>query len=271
MSYTGPRKVTYLFIDGGYLRRLLENMARLYFGGERLTLDFKALSRGFTKTFYYDCLAPQRKGEEAADYTRRCELLKEHFDHLRMIDGWHVFQGALAGLGHGARQKQVDIQIAVDMLTHTSRQNMHELDFIAGDQDFKPLIDALVREGMYVRLWYERSSVSRELLAAADARRLLDVFYIHSLLPKSFQERWQLPTRSHENERITKGALRIEHATANGREIELFRLPNTERFAIVEDDLLNPGRFFHHQHADVQYLKAIYSSLEGPIEWVAEE
>jgi hypothetical protein len=50
---------------------------------------------------------------------------------------------------------------------------MESLTFIAGDQDFRPLLDAVVREGMYVELWYAANSFSPELRTTADARRRL--------------------------------------------------------------------------------------------------
>ncbi|MBD2254416.1 NYN domain-containing protein [Nostoc parmelioides] len=44
-------------------------------------------------------------------------------------------------------QKEIDIMIAVDMLTHSFQKNMDEATLLAGDLDFKPLIDALVLNG----------------------------------------------------------------------------------------------------------------------------
>src|SRR6266702_626774 len=127
--YMGPAKISYLFIDGGYLREeVIEQVSRDFCSGAALPVSFKSVSAGFRKCFYYDCAAPRRRNEPDEDYRRRCDMQQEEFRRLRMIDGWHVFEGVLAGSGSEARQKQVDIQIAVDMLTHSYRKNMHEID-----------------------------------------------------------------------------------------------------------------------------------------------
>jgi uncharacterized LabA/DUF88 family protein len=41
----------------------------------------------------------------------------------------------------GLQHKKADVMIAVDMLTHPFRHNMHQTTLLTGDNDFKPLID----------------------------------------------------------------------------------------------------------------------------------
>ena len=260
-------RVQYLFIDGGYLREVIERVARQFFQGQQLPVDHKALSRGFTKCFYYDCMAPRKKTDTADEYQQRCEALQEHFRSLRMIDGWHVFEGVLTGSGAEARQKQVDIQIAVDMLAHSHRRNMDEITFIAGDQDFKPLVDALVREGMYVRLWYEPRSASRELVLAADARRPLGVYDIHSFLTQKFRREWELPIRSSQPGKNIKNAELLERGTGSAEDIELWRLRDEVSYQITHVDPLNHGYYMHMKHQDLGFLKLAHESLEGTTKW----
>ena len=38
------------------------------------------------------------------------------------------------------------------MLSHAHRKNMHKTTLLTGDLDFKPLVDALVQDGMFVTL-----------------------------------------------------------------------------------------------------------------------
>jgi uncharacterized LabA/DUF88 family protein len=47
---------------------------------------------------------------------------------------------------------------------------MHQATLLTGDNDFKPLIDALVQDGLFVTLMYPPDETSRELMQAADAR-----------------------------------------------------------------------------------------------------
>jgi hypothetical protein len=53
------------------------------------------------------------------------------------------------------------------------RHNTRKLTILAGDLDFSPLVEALVLEGAYVTLMYERHSTAHELILAADAGEVL--------------------------------------------------------------------------------------------------
>jgi hypothetical protein len=70
---------------------------------------------------------------------------------------------------------------------------MHRATLLAGDDDFKPLVDALIQDGMFVTLWYPPEETSRELMLAADARRLLTLEEIKSFLAAPSKEQFQLP------------------------------------------------------------------------------
>ena len=186
-DYSGPKEVSYLFVDGAYLRMVCEKFSREYFGGARLPIDYRALGRGFTKCFYYDCLPDPQANEE------RYSQQKAELSAIRALDGWHVAEGVIAGSGDRARQKQVDVRIAVEMLTHSYRRNMHRAAFIAGDQDFKPVIEAVVSEGMYIDIWFEEKSASRDLLDAADGRKALDLSAVYGYLESSFKANHPFP------------------------------------------------------------------------------
>jgi uncharacterized LabA/DUF88 family protein len=190
------RPVEYLFVDGAYLRRHLEEWSRDFFSRVPIELDFAQFARGFQKTFYYDCLAPKKKGELQELYDERVRPQREFFNELREINGFHVYEGTTSGTGTRARQKQVDIMIAVHMLSHTIRGNMSKATLIAGDLDFKPLVDALVQEGMYVTLWCNRRSASRGLAHAADARRDLRLYDVWSTCKDNFRKIYPVPTWS---------------------------------------------------------------------------
>lgn len=119
------------------------------------------------------------------------------FDQLRALPGWHVSEGLAR---HRKRerqvQKEVDILIAVDMLTHTHRKNMHRLTFVSGDQDFAPLLEAVVRDGMYVELLYPEGHTSQDLMHFADVARPMDIDFMYSVSTEAFRRRHELPIRS---------------------------------------------------------------------------
>lgn len=173
----------YLFIDGAYLRCVVSNISERFFGGELVPLDFRKLQRQTVahKVFYYGC-----------DLATQEDLLNE----LRMVPGMHFYEGVLSGKGGKRRQKMVDTMMAIDMLRHSYRKNASRMTLLAGDLDFKPLVDALVEAGTYVVIWYEKASASQGLIDAADERQHLHVKTLYELSKPWFWERHRdtLPT-----------------------------------------------------------------------------
>lgn len=68
----------------------------------------------------------------------------------------------------GRRSKQVDISLATDMLTHAHRKNYDIAVLIAGDQDYVPLVDAVMAEGSRVVLWFVTNGLSDDLKRKVD-------------------------------------------------------------------------------------------------------
>lgn len=190
----------YLFIDGNCLRVNFRAFVERYAPGTDLSLDWTRLSGGYKKAFYYDAI-PVREEQEAEDsYQSRIANIVELHRHLSTIDGFRVYEGdARKRSGRGLEQKKVDIMIAVDMLTHTIRGNMQEAGLLAGDLDFKPLLDALVNEGMFVSLIYPPRFINSELLAAADSRIPMSPSFWHFRLTEESRNllgRWPTKTQS---------------------------------------------------------------------------
>src|SRR5215204_510692 len=99
----------YVYIDGGYLRDQLKSYSERYFGGSRIELRYDHFFTKFQEKFYYDCLPPQKDGEDNSSFEERCETKQAEFNELRTLPGFHVFEGKMAGTGGKARQKGVDV------------------------------------------------------------------------------------------------------------------------------------------------------------------
>lgn len=56
--------------------------------------------------------------------------------------------------------KQVDISLSVDMLTHAHRKNYDVAVLVAGDEDYVPLVEAVMAEGRRVCLWFVEDGLS---------------------------------------------------------------------------------------------------------------
>lgn len=260
----------YLFIDGAYLHARAESAGQAWFG-KPIELDHATLSLSCSKTFYYDCLPSKTKQESDADFAARRGKQEALFKRLRTHKGWHVSEGlAKWRKGKGSSQKEVDILIAVDMLTHAHRHNMDSLIFIAGDQDFRPLVEAVVREGIFVTLWYEPSSISQELLDEADFGYRLGLYELHALATDAFKAANPIPSMGHE----------FQATPPNGALVQIGRDDSGAAFAhlydchgcwVVSGAHVDPPNqtYLHLRHGDKEFVKRAWEDRKGGLTWSA--
>lgn len=262
-----PKPTEYLFVDGAYLRKCLERWSTAFFNGDEIELDFASFGGGFLKTFYYDCLPPEKEQENPDEYEQRVAPHRALLNFLRELNGFHVCEGTTSGTGEKARQKQVDIMIAVHMLSHTIRGNMAKVTLLAGDLDFKPLVDALVQEGMYVTLWCERRSASRKLAHSADARRDLDLWVVWNNTTKAFKEKHPMPHRFSQPGVIKEGYDLIQEGTSSLGG-EAFALKGHDGQCIIAyRDFINEGYFTHCTYHDLEFIESFLKELGVTFEW----
>ena len=193
-GYGSAREIHYLFVDGGALRGKIENVSRQLFDSQRFDIDFRLLAMNFTKVFYYDAVPVQGSDEMDGAYDLRIAEIRRMLDSASEQDRVHVFEGDLRKRKRrGNEQKKVDVALTVDMLTHSFRRNMHRATLLSGDLDFKPLIDAMVREGMQISLLYPIGETNIELIRAADTRLPLHLGMLRSFLTQESQVRFVIP------------------------------------------------------------------------------
>jgi hypothetical protein len=164
----------------------------------------------------------------------------------------------------GANQKEVDILIAVDMLKHAHRRNMDELTVIAGDLDFRPLLDTLVEDGMHVGLWYGAHNTNQELVNAADSKLALDVFWMHQFCTESFKMLFPLPGRTITNRFDT---LRIEQvASRDGTDVAWLERRHSQ-WILWTANTAPGGGWIQYIHHEPNLLLHIYAVGHGLHEW----
>jgi len=128
------------------------------------------------RAFYYDCVDElRRQGESDSDYQERLQGQSRQIDEINTVPGFFVRLGSLRGDARRRRQKEIDVLLAVDMLTHSHNQNMSRAVLIAGDLDFKPVVEALVMQGTLVTVVSDLRSTSRDLANAADQHEPLNL------------------------------------------------------------------------------------------------
>lgn len=212
----------YAFIDAAYLREEVDEILKQCFGEnvnyEDLSLD--KMTHNFTKVFYYDCLPPQNSNENKDDFHVRIEPNKQFLDKIHNYKGYHVFKGSTAGIGERARQKQIDVKLSVDMLMHTIRGNMSKATLLSGDQDFNPVVESLIEEGMWVTLWCNPKSASGKLIHAADEVRKFYIATIYEALPEKIKQECRVPSHGRGEYPALENPTKVG-ITSNGEKVEM--------------------------------------------------
>lgn len=176
---SGPPQAA-IFIDGAYIGMATKGVKD---HGQRVLVDYEKMCDELVapysrlRTYYYNTLPPD---EETAEH-----VAKFH-DMLRLSSRCEVKLGKMKGPyeDHKARQKQVDILLALDMyrLASTGKVDMEIL--ISGDGDYVPALQAVKDQGVLTKLVYiAGSGVENELKLVADT---------HLEIGEADFRRWQL-------------------------------------------------------------------------------
>ena len=171
-----------IFIDGGYLTKVLENN----FG--RPSLDYQKLSDKLSapnsrlRTYYYDCMPYQSNPPTLEE--KQKHSAKSKFIHaiIRNVQRFQFRQGRLRKTGEGQfEQKRIDVLLGIDMVRLCSKKQIDTVVLIAGDSDLVPAVEACKEEGAIVQLYYVGRSVSDELLNVCDERYEIKTNLINEL------------------------------------------------------------------------------------------
>jgi uncharacterized LabA/DUF88 family protein len=266
------RESSYLFIDGGYLRKQYEGLVEKVFA-ERAAVGYDqiATASNCAKAFYYDCVDELKPTESDDVFAERKKAQETLFDGIREIPGFHVRTGTLSG---NKRQKEVDVALAVDMLTHAFYKNMVRAVLIAGDLDFRPVVECLIRLGTWVEVWSVDATSAKLLHRAADQHRSLTFRDLYSWATPQFK-------RDHKVDDIPSNALaRIrkewaikEQGTFQGRKVELLMSPAPNNWSILIQEFhprADGGTHLAIRHQDRDVVERYFEVCFGKIEWATQ-
>jgi uncharacterized LabA/DUF88 family protein len=247
----------YLFVDGNYLRRAYEDTMRQLFPQEAVsqrTIDFTAIKAAVTasKVFYYDTVdddAPEAKDRRA------------FLEDLSSLDGFHIREGTLSR--DKKRQKQVDVALAVECLTHAFRKNVWHVSLLAGDLDFKPLVDALVNLGTHVHVIYEPKSGNRKLYRAADVGWRVTIRQFWDWSTRDFQRLYPCPTSSNETYHPRTPLLAV--GVWKGRKVERYTQKDGGHVIVSKSDGNNRALLVAGPNA--ARLEKYFTLMHGEITW----
>jgi uncharacterized LabA/DUF88 family protein len=193
-SPPAAQTVSYLFVDGECLNRLLDKIEERYFGNVRPLLDWRRVRGLHRKVFYYDAIPVQKPAEDDNTYSTRVAPKRRELAEIERQSGYHVRTGeAHHRRRRGNEQKMVDVQLAVDALLMASRGLFASCTLLTGDLDFKPLVTALVDMGVDVYLLYPEDETNDDLQVVADSADTLTVATFRQWFSDSFSQKTFLP------------------------------------------------------------------------------
>jgi uncharacterized LabA/DUF88 family protein len=253
----GAQFSTYVFVDAQNFRLSMDECTRAWSGAATgATIDFGGIIHHWnaTKLFYYDSV-----DEDASQQVR--ETHEAELDRIQRIDRAHVKTGWLTGRGRRRRQKGVDIQIAVDMMHHAARANMHRAILFSGDGDFAPLVDALVDMGITTEVVADRRNTAAELVRAADNFNPLDLTNYHRFADQQFQREFPLPWTD-ANLQIPTEWRPVSIGTVSTLEAKLYDRGRDGQVLTVRG-----GMSQNFRGPDAKKLQVFFDLQFGPAEW----
>jgi uncharacterized LabA/DUF88 family protein len=227
----------YLFIDGEYLDQAYSKDLMQPFFGVPGDLEVAAViaSLNAYRTYYYNAIDERPRGPETPEQLQlRVNEAKERFARIDGISHCHVRLGTVAGeRTRKRRQKQVDVQLAVDALLHAFNKNILTATLIAGDLDFKPLVQALVSLGIRTKVIYEKRSSQPAFYRAADETEQITLHRAWEWSTDAFRNAHPLPTVSYSLDTAYPGGIHYRIGQWQGQEIRTVVLSQSREFSIV--------------------------------------
>ncbi|MEX5284944.1 NYN domain-containing protein [Selenomonas sputigena] len=175
------RNDTACFIDAGYLQNLLGNLGKPKINYQKLV---KAMCgpNGLLRTYYYDCKAYMSAVPTEEEKERQMKQQSFH-EYLQRLPQFECKFGRLEKrhdeLGHVFfEQKRVDVMLAIDLVTLSTKRLIRHALLMTGDSDMLPAVQIAKNEGVVVELFHGGHSTHRELVQAVDVATVVDQKWI---------------------------------------------------------------------------------------------
>ncbi len=176
-----------IFIDGGYLNKVLEaDFSRRSIYYDKLSKEL-AGNLEILRTYYYNCPPYQGKNPNAKEKARR-DSAQRFYHSLSQLPRFQVRLGKLAFRGYNDMgkpiyvQKRVDIMFGVDLVSIAATKQISHAMLISGDSDFVPAVIEAKRYGVIVTLWHgSAKTFHQELWDECDDRCQISEELIHKI------------------------------------------------------------------------------------------
>jgi len=157
-----------IFIDGSNLYHCLRDQ----FGKTRFDMeilrDKLCANRKLIRTHYYNAMIAQQIDPVAYQNQQR------FFQALANISYFEIHLGRLEPRGNTSVEKDVDVRLAVDMVTGAYRDNYDTAIIVSGDGDFAYAVQAVKDRGKHVENACPRRGLATLLRDTCDVTLYLD-------------------------------------------------------------------------------------------------
>jgi uncharacterized LabA/DUF88 family protein len=266
--------LTHIYVDGAFLRdRCGVAIQRVFEDEPELNATLMRSALGGNRLFYYDCVEDTpRQGEDQTTFENRTHRQRKFIDSVAHSPLCHVRLGTLKEQRRGRRitQKEVDVKIAVDMLTHAANKIISSAILVTGDLDFRPVVESLVQLGIVVEVVYDPLVTADELIQAADLSRPISIGDWYGFSSATFQRKHHLPERSMgkalDRPEVTRSGCLIKRGTVGEHSAELWDVDGGKAFIVELADYDADGRALLIRSKDLDFLLDRYLPFaEGPV------
>jgi len=268
-----PTEKTYAYIDGGWMREHGSKAIKAVFKVEP-QFDFNHIVEMLqaNRLYYYDCAGePKKSTETQADFDQRTAAQDALLASVPQADYCRVRLGTLKpgkGKKKGPSQKEVDVQIAVDMLTHAANKRMDRAVLVSGDLDFRPVVQSVSELGVIVVLRYDPKATAEDLINACDIRRPLSIDDWWWFMSDSFRTAYPLPKRTTTWGWPIEYSIILKTGSVGGRKARILQNPEHTKKVCIAYENGNGEEVVLHETEDPVFVYSRYlPALDIEIKW----
>lgn len=177
-----------VFIDGGYLKNVIYELSTEKINYHKLVQWACNNGEILLRSYYYGC-PPYQSPHPTEDERQRLSKADKFFTALEGGHRFTVRRGRLEkrdngqGAGTFYVQKQVDLQLGIDMARFVVKKQVGIIIIVAGDSDFIPAVEFAKIEGVIVRLIHGPfETCHRKLWLAVDERKEITKDVLNTML-----------------------------------------------------------------------------------------
>ena len=154
--------------------------------------------------------------------------------------------------------------LAVQMMEHAFRGNMNKVVLFSGDLDFRPLVESLVRLGLFIHVVADQKHFSSDLLYSADKHTKLNFKNYYDWTLTDFQKKNHLeivPVKFFP-ENVGKDEFDyIKTGSCNNNEVQLYKNRKSKGLRLYSK-LISPSKNYAYSLDQNEMIFTLNSELE---------